>query len=82
MPRDYYEILGIPMEEDEATVRSAYYRRASRFHPDRHHASGDETVKDKLTTLFHAVNEAYRARWAPSVQAWVFPRPSTTIRLG
>ncbi|MCW5940154.1 MAG: J domain-containing protein [Fimbriimonadaceae bacterium] len=34
MPRDYYEVLGVPRDADEKAVRSAYRRLARKYHPD------------------------------------------------
>jgi molecular chaperone DnaJ len=34
MPRDYYEVLGVPRDADEATVKKAFRRLARELHPD------------------------------------------------
>ncbi|OGT83155.1 MAG: hypothetical protein A3G96_04640 [Gammaproteobacteria bacterium RIFCSPLOWO2_12_FULL_52_10] len=33
--RDYYEILGIPRDADQKTIKDAYHRLAMQWHPDR-----------------------------------------------
>jgi len=33
--RDYYEVLGVPRDADEKTIRDAYRRLAMKWHPDR-----------------------------------------------
>ena len=33
--RDYYEILGVPKDADQKTIKDAYHRLAMKWHPDR-----------------------------------------------
>ena len=33
--RDYYEVLGISKDADEATIKKAYRELAMKYHPDR-----------------------------------------------
>lgn len=51
--RDYYEILGVDRGADEDTVKSAYRKKAMRYHPDRN--PGDTSAEDK----FKEATEAY-----------------------
>src|SRR5262245_26982033 len=53
MPRDYYEVLGIPRNASEADVKKAYRKLARQYHPDRN--PGDKTAEAK----FKEVQEAY-----------------------
>jgi DnaJ-class molecular chaperone len=53
VPRDYYEVLGIPREAPEADVKKAYRKLARQYHPDRN--PGDKTAE----TRFKEVQEAY-----------------------
>jgi DnaJ-class molecular chaperone len=48
---DFYTVLGIPRNADEATIRNAYKALARQYHPDR----GDGSSVEK----FRQVNEAY-----------------------
>jgi molecular chaperone DnaJ len=51
--RDYYEILGVPREADDATIKKAFRRLARELHPDVN--SHDPDAEEK----FKAAAEAY-----------------------
>lgn len=51
--RDYYEVLGVDKNADEATIKKAYRQLAKKYHPDLN--PGDKTAEAK----FKEVNEAY-----------------------
>ena len=51
--RDYYEILGIGRESNEAEIKSAYRKLALKYHPDRN--PNDKSAEDK----FKEATEAY-----------------------
>jgi len=51
--RDYYEVLGISKNADEAEIKKAYRKLAIKFHPDKN--PGDATAEDK----FKEAAEAY-----------------------
>ncbi|MBK8347710.1 MAG: molecular chaperone DnaJ [Saprospiraceae bacterium] len=53
MKRDYYEILGVDKNADEATIKKAYRKVAMQYHPDRN--PGDKNAEDK----FKEAAEAY-----------------------
>jgi molecular chaperone DnaJ len=53
MPRDYYEILGVPRNASEQEVKSAYRKLALKLHPDRN--PGDKQAED----AFKEAAEAY-----------------------
>ena len=50
---DYYSVLGVGHDADEATIKRAYRKLAMQYHPDRN--AGDKTAEHK----FKEVNEAY-----------------------
>jgi len=52
--RDYYEILGVPRDADEATIKKAYRRLALEHHPDR---NPDNPEAEKA---FKEASEAYQ----------------------
>lgn len=51
--RDYYEVLGISRNADEAQIKKAYRRLAKKYHPDTN--AGDAQAEQK----FKEVTEAY-----------------------
>ncbi len=51
---NYYKILGIPEQADDAEIKSAYRKLALKYHPDRN--SGDKFAEEK----FKQATEAYR----------------------
>lgn len=50
---DYYDLLGVPRNADEAEVKRAYRKQALKYHPDRN--PGDAKAEAK----FKEVNQAY-----------------------
>lgn len=51
--RDYYDVLGVKRDADDAALRKAYRKLAKKYHPDSN--SGDAGAEEK----FKEVNEAY-----------------------
>lgn len=51
--RDYYEVLGVDKNADEATIKKAYRQLAKKYHPDAN--PGDKTAEEK----FKEAGEAY-----------------------
>ena len=51
--RDYYEVLGVEKNADDATIKKAYRGLAKKYHPDMN--PGDQEAEVK----FKEVNEAY-----------------------
>ena len=50
--KDYYEILGVPKEFDEGTLKKAYRKLALQLHPDKNKAPG-------ASEAFKAVGNAF-----------------------
>ena len=51
-PKDFYKMMGLKKDADQATVKKAYKRLARKYHPD---VSDDPKAKEKMLK----VNEAY-----------------------
>ncbi|XP_021397407.1 dnaJ homolog subfamily C member 30, mitochondrial [Lonchura striata] len=52
--RDLYEVLGVPPTATAAQIKTAYYEKSFRYHPDRN--AGSAAAAER----FAAVSEAYR----------------------
>jgi molecular chaperone DnaJ len=52
--RDYYEVLGVQKNADDAALKAAYRKQAMQFHPDRN--PGDKEAEKN----FKEANEAYQ----------------------
>jgi len=53
MPKDYYQVLGVPKSASEDEIRKAYKKLAVKTHPDKN--PDDPTASDK----FKEISEAY-----------------------
>ena len=51
--RDYYEVLGVSRDADDATIKKAYRKLAKKYHPDIN--PGDKEAEAK----FKEASEAY-----------------------
>lgn len=60
--RDYYDILGVPRDADEKTIKSAFRDLALKYHPDRNKAPEAEE-------RFKAIAEAYAVLSNPQKRA-------------
>ena len=54
MPKDYYQILGIPRIATDEQIKKAYRKLAMQYHPDRN--PGKEKWANEK---FKEINEAY-----------------------
>lgn len=53
--RDYYEVLGVDKNADEATLKKAYRNLAKKYHPDMHPGDKDAEAKFKEASEAYAV---------------------------
>ena len=61
--RDYYEVLGVPKDADDATLKKAYRQLAKKYHPDAN--PGDKEAEAK----FKEASEAYAVLSDPEKKA-------------
>src|SRR5690349_9337442 len=52
--RDFYEVLDVPRDADEDTIKKAYRKAALKWHPDRNPGNGEAGEK------FKEIAEAYQ----------------------
>jgi molecular chaperone DnaJ len=63
MATDYYELLGVPRNADDGTIKAAYRKLAMDCHPDRHGGCTDKEAH------FKAISEAYECLKDPQKRA-------------
>jgi tetratricopeptide (TPR) repeat protein len=57
--RNAYQLLDVEENADIDTVKKSYYRLTREFHPDRSFGTADPSLKDKLTSIFDALTDAF-----------------------
>ena len=60
---DYYELLGVPRDADEKTLKSAYRKLAMQYHPDRNPGDAESEAR------FKAISQAYDTLKDPQKRA-------------
>src|SRR5690348_5834946 len=75
--RDYYEVLGVSRDADDAAVKSAYRKLALMYHPDRNPNNPDAADKFKEASEAYAVlcDSEKRARYDRLGHAGVSGQP-------
>lgn len=58
MAKDFYDILGVSKNASEQELKSAYRKKALKYHPDRMAGKSPEEAK-KAEATFKEINEAY-----------------------
>jgi molecular chaperone DnaJ len=63
MPRDYYEVLGVSRDADEATIKKSFRRLARELHPDvnAHDPQAEEKFKE-AAEAYEVLSDAERRR--------------------
>ncbi len=60
--KDYYDILGVDRNADDAAIKKAFRQLSKKYHPDINHAPGAEQK-------FKDINEAYQVLSDPQKRA-------------
>ena len=63
--RDYYEILGVPKNAQDAEIKKAYRKHAMKHHPDRNQGASTKAAEEK----FKESKEAYEMLSDPQKRA-------------
>ena len=53
--RDYYEVLGVSKDADDATIKKAYRQLAKKYHPDMNPGDKEAEIKFKEASEAYAV---------------------------
>ena len=62
--RDYYEVLGVARNADEASIKSAYRKLAHQYHPDKNQAKDAEERFKEASEAYRVLSDAdKRARY-------------------
>ena len=61
MSKNYYEILGVPRDVDEQTIKAAYHRLAREHHPDKAKPGNDKEAQqrqfDMISTAYNTLKD-------------------------
>lgn len=61
---DYYEVLGVPHDADEQTIKKAYHKLAMKWHPDRNSSPDAEATFKKIAKAYAILKDPKkRARY-------------------
>ena len=63
--KNYYKILDVPKDGDEAAIKKAYRKKAVEWHPDKHNTKSEEEVKE-AEAMFKDIGEAYAVLSEPN----------------
>lgn len=58
--RDYYEVLGVPRNADEKTIKEAFRRLALEYHPDRNKEPGAEEKFKQIAEAYAVLSDPKR----------------------
>lgn len=64
--KDYYKVLGVARDADEATIKKAYRKATKEFHPDKAMAKG--IPKEEAEKKMASINEAYEVLSDPELR--------------
>ncbi|MCK9522107.1 MAG: DnaJ domain-containing protein [Proteobacteria bacterium] len=56
---NFYEVLGVPVDADRKTIRTAYFALSKQFHPDKAFGRDIEKTRSQMTRIFHVLTRAF-----------------------
>ena len=57
--QDHWQLLGLSRGASTQDVKMAFHEKARRYHPDRYRSITDERFHEKLSYIFHRLQEAF-----------------------
>jgi molecular chaperone DnaJ len=60
MPRDYYEVLGVPRDAGETDIKKAFRRKARELHPDVNEAPNAEEEFKEVASAYEVLSDPER----------------------
>ena len=57
---DYYKVLGVDSDADEATIKTAYRKLARKYHPDVNKDAGAEDKFKEIAEAYHVLKDSER----------------------
>ena len=58
--KDYYKVLGVGSDADEATIKTAYRKLARKYHPDVNKDAGAEEKFKEIAEAYHVLKDSER----------------------
>ena len=60
MPRDYYDVLGVPRDAGEPAIKKAFRQKARELHPDVNDSSDAEEVFKEVAAAYEVLSDPQR----------------------
>ena len=81
---EYWQVLGIDPSASPDDIKKAHRKLVRKFHPDRWHATDDESLKERVGTAFRDVQYCYQRAMEPPRQVPArapAPQPNRGVRM-
>ena len=69
LDRPYHQLLGVPRDADDRTIKRAYFKLSKDFHPDRYFRREIGSFTERLDRIFKRVALAYELLMDPTTRA-------------
>ena len=60
MPRDYYDVLGVPRDADEGAIKKAFRQKARELHPDVNESPNAEEEFKEVAAAYEVLCDPQR----------------------